>query len=225
MRLSPGRLVGATIALSLIPAGLAGGAPCPSLRAESPARTVIPVADVCSSVAYLDSTGTPRALAPKTALGQLVAGAGSRGLGLGISFDPQLGGFVSSIGGVAPGPTGFWQLIVDNRSSQTGASTTILSPRQEVVWLLDPDFNAPGPFVLDLDVVRARGGVLALKVVRTDGTKVTPGRGARVSVNGAVLIANANGRATVRLKRGTEFTARATLAGSVRSQVRAGLVV
>jgi hypothetical protein len=224
MRLTPARLVGATLALSLIPAGLAAGAPCPSLRAETPARTVIPVADVCSSRAYLDSTDTPRALAPRTALGQLVAGASSRGLGLGISFDPQLGGFVTSIGGVAPGATGFWQLIVDNRSAQTGASTTILAARREVVWLLDPNFNAPGPFVLDLDVVRARGGVLALKAVRTDGTTITPARGARVRVNGTVLIANANGRATVRLGRGTAFTARATLTGSVRSQLRTGRV-
>jgi hypothetical protein len=224
MRLSRGRLIGATVVLSLIPAGVASALPCPSLRVESPAGTIIPAEDVCSTRAYLDDTGTARTLVPKTALGQLVAGAGSLGYGLGISFDAQFGGFVSSIGGVAPGPNGFWELIVDNKSSQTGASTTILGPRQEVVWLLDPNFNTPGPFLLDMDVVRASGGVLAVKVVRSDGTKVSPARGARVHVNGDTVIANASGRARVRLKRGTEFTAVATLAGSVRSQVQTGQV-
>lgn len=224
MRLSRGRLIGATVVLSLIPAGIASALPCPSLRVEAPAGTIIPAEDVCSSRAYLDDTGTARALVPKTALGQLVAGTSSLGYPLGITFNAQFGGFVSSIGGVAPGPTGSWSLIVNNKLSQTGASTTILKPSQEVVWLLDPNFNTPGPFVLDMDVVRASGGVLAVKVVRTDGTTITPARGARVHVDGDTLIANANGRAKARLKRGTKFTAVATLAGSVRSQVQAGQV-
>lgn len=224
MRPTTARLIGAAAVLTLVPAGLAAGAPCPSLRAESPARTVIPAAGVCSSLAYLDTAGVPRALAPRTALGQLVAGASASGAGVGISFDAQLGGFVGSIGGVAPGPNGFWELIVDDSASQTGASTTILRPRQEVVWLLDPDFNAPGPFVLDLDVVRAGAGVVVLTVKRTDGDTITPARGARVSVNGDVVRTNAKGRVRVRLGRGAEFAARATLAGSVRSQVRTGRV-
>jgi hypothetical protein len=224
MRLSRGRLIGATIVLSLIPAGVATALPCPSLRVEAPAGTIIPAEDVCSTRAYLDDAGTAHALVPKTALGQLVAGAGSLGFPLGITFNAQFGGFVSSIGGVAPGPTGTWSLIVDNRLSQTGASTTILKPSQEVIWLLDPNFNKPGPFVLDMDVVRSSNGVLAVKVVRTDGTKITPARGARVHVNGDTVIANANGRARVRLTRGADFTAVATLQGSVQSQVQAGQV-
>ncbi len=224
MRLSRGRLIGATVVLSLIPAGIATALPCPSLRVEAPAGTIIPAEDVCSARAYLDTTGTARALVPKTVLGQLVAGAGSLGYSVGIAFDAQFGGFVSSIGGVAPGPNGTWSLIVDNKLSQTGASTTILTPSQEVVWLLDPNFNKPGPFVLDMDVVRASGGVLAVKVVRTDGTKITPAKGARVHVNNVTVIANANGRARVRLKRNAEYSAVATLPGSVQSQVQAGQV-
>lgn len=224
MRPPTARLIGVAAALSLVPAGLAAGAPCPTLRAETPSRTVIPAVEACSSVAYLDAAGVPRALAPRTALGQLVAGASVLGKPVGITFNAQFGGFVAAIGGVAAGPTGFWELIVDGRSSQTGASTTILRPRQEVVWLLDPDVDAPGPFVLDLDVVRARAGVLALRVGRTDGERSTPARGARVSVNGAVTRADGAGRVRVRLDRGTAFTARATLAGAARSQVREGRV-
>jgi hypothetical protein len=224
MRLSCGRLIGATVVLSLIPAGIATALPCPSLRVEAPAGTIIPAEDVCSTRAYLDTTGTARALPAKTALGQLVAGAGSLGYPLGVTFDAQFGGFVSSIGALAPGPKGFWQLIVNNRSSQTGASTTILKPSQEVVWLLDPNFNTPGPFVLDMDLVRATGGVLAVKIVRTDGTKITPAKGARVHVNNRTIIANADGRARVKLKRGASFSAVATLPGSVQSQVLSGQV-
>jgi hypothetical protein len=224
MRLTRGRLIGATIVVSLIPAGIASALPCPSLRVESPAGTIIPAEDVCSTRAYLDSTGTARALEPKTALGQLVAGTGSLGYPLGITFDAQFGGFVSSIGGVTPGPNGFWELIVDNKSSQTGASTTILKPSQEIVWLLDPDVNTPGPFVLDMNVVRASGGVLAVKVVRTDGAKITPAKGARVHVNNQTVIANASGRARVRLKPNAQYSAVATLRGSVQSQVQSGQV-
>ena len=224
MRLSRGRLIGATVVLSLFPASLASALPCPSLRVEAPAGTVIPAEDVCSTRAYLDDTGTAHALVPKTALGQLVAGAESLGFPLGITFNAQFGGFVSSIGGVAPGPTGTWSLIVNNRLSQTGASTRILKPSQEVVWLLDPNFNKPGPFVLDMDVVRASGGVLAVKVVRTDGTKITQARGARVNVNGETVVANANGRARVRLKPNARYSAVATLRGTVQSQVQSGQV-
>lgn len=222
MRPFTARLIGAAAALTLVPAGLAAGAPCPSLRAETPARTVIPAADVCSSLAYLDTAGVPRALAPRTALGQLVAGASSLGVGAGISFNDQFGGFVGSIGGATPGPDGFWELLVNNASSQTGASTRILDPIQEVVWLLDPDVNTPGPFVLDLDIVGARGRALALRVQRTDGTTTTPAAGARVALNGTVVKANAKGLATVRIERGTNFSARAVLAGSVRSEIVSG---
>ena len=161
---------------------------------------------------------------PKTVLGQLVAGAGSLGYPVGITFDAQFGGFVSSIGGVAPGPNGFWELLVNNRASQTGASTTILKPSQDVVWVLDPNFNKPGPFVLDMDVVRASNGVLAVKVVRTDGTKITPAKGARVHVNNRTVIANANGRARITLKPNAQFSAVATLPGSIQSQVQNGQV-
>ena len=224
MRLSRGRLIGATVVLSLIPAGIATALPCPSLRVEAPAGTIIPAENVCSTRAYLDTTGTARALAPKTVLGQLVAGAGSLGYPVGITFDTQLGGFVSSIGGVTPGPNGFWELLVNNRASQTGASTTILKPSQDVVWVLDPNFNKPGPFVLDMDVVRASNGVLAVKVVRTDGTKITPAKGARVHVNNRTVIANANGRARITLKPNAEFSAVATLPGSIQSQVQNGQV-
>lgn len=224
MRLSRGRLIGATVALSLIPAGLATALPCPSLRVEAPAGTIIPAENVCSTRAYLDTTGTARPLVPKTVLGQLVAGAGSLGYPLGITFDAQLGGFVSSIGGVAPGPNGFWELLVDNRASQTGASTTILKPSQEVVWVLDPNFNKPGPFVLDMNVVRASNGVLAVRVVRTDGAKITPAKGARVHVNNLTVTANANGRARVRLKPNAHYSAVATLPGSIQSQVQSGQV-
>jgi uncharacterized protein DUF4430 len=224
MRLSRGRLIGATVALSLIPAGIATALPCPSLRVEAPAGTVIPADNVCSTRAYLDTTGTARALVPKTVLGQLVAAAGSLGYPLGIAFDAQLGGFVSSIGGVAPGPNGFWELLVDNRASQTGASTTILKPSQEVVWVLDTDFNKPGPFVLDMDVVRASNGVLAVRMVRTNGTKITPAKGARVHVNNLTVTTNANGRARIRLKPNAHYSAVATLPGSIRSQVQSGQV-
>lgn len=224
MRLSRARLIGATVVLCLIPASIATALPCPSLRVEAPAGTIIPAEDVCSTRAYLDDAGVAHALAPKTALGQLVAGAGSLGFPLGITFNAQFGGFVGSIGGVAPGPTGTWSLLVNNRLSQTGASTTILKPSQEVVWLLDPDFNRPGPFVLDMDVVRSSGGVLVVKVVRTDGIKVTPAKGARVNVNGTTVIANANGRARIKLTPNAEYSAVATLPRTLQSQVQNGQV-
>ena len=91
--------------------------------------------------------------------------------------------FFYFIGTVTQGGVGFTdstvELLVDNRASQTGASTTILKPSQEVVWVLDPNFNKPRPFVLDMNVVRASNGVLAVRVVRTDGAKIPPAKGAR----------------------------------------------
>jgi hypothetical protein len=215
------RLAAAAAALALLALpSTAAAADCATLRVETTERTVLGsrAPAVCSARSYLDSAGAAHALAAATAMGQLVSATGWLGLALEVTFDDQLGGFVSAIGGVSGGTTGFWALYVDNQSSQVGAETATVSAGDEVVWVLDPDFNQPGPQFLDLDVVRARGGVVVALVTRVGEQGAEPARGATLRVN----TVGESGRVTVRLRRGSPFTAQATQAGVIRSEVVSG---
>lgn len=213
----------AAVALLVTPSAVAGGG-CATLRVETIERTVLGsrAPAVCSARSYLDSAGTAHALAASTAMGQLVSATGWLGLALEVTFSDQLGGFVSAIGGASGGSTGFWSLYVDNRFSQEGAETATVSRGDEIVWVLDPDFNQAGPEFLDLDIVRARGGVVVAAVTRVGEQGTEPARGATLRVNGRRVTVGASGRATVRLRSGSRFTAQATQAGVIRSEVVSG---
>ena len=189
-------------------------------------QTVLPGDHAVGSTrSYLDGDGVAHALAPNTVLGQLVAGAALEGAELGIGFNAQFGGFVDSIGGLRAA-NGFWALYVDNATSPLGAESATIKDGQEVVWILDPDFNTPGPTFLDLDPVKASGvpGVsfYTFGVTKAGGDGPVAAKGATVIVNGKRYTANARGRVTVELRSGTAWTARATLKGSIRSDVLRG---
>jgi hypothetical protein len=214
----------AALALACAPVA-ASAATRATLRIVTPSRTVLgahaPLVGATRS--YLDDAGTPHALKPNTVMGQLVAGTAFFGLPLDVAFNAQLGGgFVSSIDGIAGGSKGFWELFVNDRAATVGAEAATFKAGDEVVWLLDPDFAAPGPFYLDLNVVRRRRGRVTFAVVKAGGTQPVAAVGATIRVNGRILRTAANGRVSVQLRRGRPFQARATMHGAVRSQVVGG---
>lgn len=168
--------------------------------------------------AYLDAAGTPHALPADTALGQLVSATGWWGVGLGVPFNDQFGGFVQSIAGRQAGASGFWAFYVDGRAAAAGAETTTIADGQEVVWILDQDFNAPGPFFLDLDVVARRGRSITFRVTRAGGEQPEPAVGASIRVNRRVYRTGAKGTVRVTVPR-QSWLARATLAGSAPSEL------
>jgi hypothetical protein len=213
----------AALALACAPVA-ASAATRATLRVVTPSRTVLGAHPplVGATRSYLDDAGTPHALKPNTVMGQLVAGTAFFGLPLDISFNAQLGGFVSAIGGIPGGTKGFWELFVNNRSSTLGAEAATFKAGDEVVWMLDPDFSAPGPFYLDLNVVRRRGGRVTFGVVKAGGAQPVAAIRATIRVNGRILLTGANGRVTLRLRRGRPFHARATMHGAIRSQIVGG---
>jgi len=222
-------LTAATVALLAAPVAAQAAGPRATVRAETAAKTVLAGdVKVGAARAYLDVDGTPHALQPNTVLGQLVTGAAAAGADLEIGFNAQFGGFVSSIGGVAPAnpQTGSWSLFVDNALAMTGAETATIKNGHEIVWILDPDFNEPGPTFLDLDPVKASAvpGTFRLTfgVTLAAGDRPVPAKGATVLVNGKKHTTNARGRVTVEVRQGTAWTARATLKGSIRSEILRG---
>lgn len=195
-----------------------------TLRVITPSRTVLgahpPLVGAARS--YLDDAGAAHALKANTVMGQLVAGTAFYGVPLDVSFNPSLGGYVSAIGGVSGGSKGFWELFVNDRSATLGAEAQTFRAGDEVVWVLDPDFSAPGPFFLDLNVVRRSAGRVTFSVVQAGGTSPVPAAGATIRVNGRILVTARNGRASVRLRRGHVFQARASKHGAIRSQLLGG---
>jgi hypothetical protein len=213
-------------ALLAAPAAAQAAGPRATVRAETVSKTVLP-GDIAvgSARAYLDGDGTAHALAANTAMGQLVTAAGVEGADLGIGFNAQFGGFVDSIGGLRAA-NGFWALYVDNRSSSLGAETATIKNGQEVVWILDPDFNTAGPTFLDLDPVKASlipgTARLTFRVTLAGDDAPKPAKGATLTFNGKKHTVGANGRVTVELGEDVAWSARATLKGSIRSEVLRG---
>lgn len=220
-------LAAVTAALLAAPVAAQAAGPRATVRAMTVTQTVLPGDhEVGSTRSYLDGAGVAHALVPNTVLGQLVAGAALEGAELGIGYNAQFGGFVDSIGGVTAPAKGFWALYVDNASSSLGAESATIGDGQEVVWVLDPDFEVAGPTFLDLDPVRASAvpgtSRYTFGVTLAGGEKPVAAKGATVIVNGKRYTANARGRVTVELRSGTAWTARATLKGSIRSDTLRG---
>jgi hypothetical protein len=216
--MGPKRLFVAAAAALLV-AAPAAHATRATLRVTTGDRELVGPAPVKSgsALAYTDDTGTPHKLPANTVLGQLLAVAAVRDLAVGIHVS-SFGAFVTGIGGVAPDPNkGFWELFVNDAPSQVGADTATIHRGDRVVWLLDPDFTAPGPAFLDLTVARRFRTHIRLHVTRVDEKGGTAAAGARVVVAGRALTANASGNVTVRTK--GKFNARATLAGAFASQL------
>lgn len=221
--MTPTRLlaVAATVLLAAPAAADAAGIRA-SLRVETSQRTLVGPdgARVGATRSYLDTDGTAHALPANTALGQLVAGTGAAGVDLGVSFNAQFGGFVAAIGGQDAGTNGFWAFYVDNVASSTGAETTFLARKPEYVWVLDSDFNKPGPFFLDLDVASRGPHSVTFRVTRAGGKRPAAARGATLTINGQRIAIPASGRLTIEAH-GT-WTARASLAGTISSEILAG---
>jgi hypothetical protein len=222
-------LAAVTAALLAAPVAAQAAGPRATVRAMTATQTVLPGDQAVGAArAYLDGDGVAHALSPNTVLGQLVAGAALEGADLGIGFNPQFGGFVNAIGGIAPAnpDVGSWSLFIDNALAATGAETATIKKGQEVVWILDPDFTTPGPTFLDLDPVRAAAvpGTFwfTFAVTLAGGEKPVPAKGATVILNGRPHKVNARGRVTIEVRQGADWTARATLKGSIRSETLRG---
>lgn len=166
------------------------GAQAARLRAITADGTnVLSVEGAGATRAYLDNAGTPRALDPDTVLGLTVTAAATSDQPLDIGYQPSLGAFVNAIAGVAAPPTGFWALYVDNAVAQVGGEKATFGRGSEIVWMLDPDFNTPGPAYLDLDVVRQRGRRIVFRVTRVDESGTKPALRAKVRVDlGTIVI-------------------------------------
>jgi hypothetical protein len=217
-------LVAAAVALLAIPTAAQAANGRAGLRVVTEKKTLVgdDGALVGATRSYLDSAGTARALPENTALGQLVAGTAAAGISVGIDYNEQFAqGFLSSIGGQpAAGGNAFWGFYVDNTLAQVGAEQQILHKGQEVVWVLDPDFNKPGPFYLDLDVVPSGHHRITFKVTRAGGAKPVPAKGATLIINGERFPVPASGRLAVDAQ--GDWTARATLKGAIRSELLSG---
>ena len=217
-------LVAAAVALLAIPAAAQAANVRAGLRVVTEQKTLVgnDGALVGATRSYLDSAGTPRALPENTALGQLVAGTAAAGLSVGIDYNEQFAqGFLSSIGGQpAAGGNAFWAFYVDNAAAQVGAEAVILKKGQEIVWMLDPDFNTKGPYFLDLDAIPSGRHHVTFRVTRAGGDKPVPAKGAILTINGERFPVPASGRLAVDAE--GDWTARATLKGTIRSEQLTG---
>ena len=217
-------LVAAAVALLAIPAAAQAANVRAGLRVVTEQKTLVgnDGALVGATRSYLDSAGTARALPENTALGQLVAGTAAAGLSVGIDYNEQFAqGFLSSIGGQpAAGGNAFWAYYVDNAAAQVGAEALILKKGQEIVWVLDPDFTAKGPYFLDLDAIPSGRHHVTFRVTRAGGDKPVPAKGAILTINGERFTVPANGRLAVDAT--GDWTARATLKGTIRSEQLSG---
>ncbi len=217
-------LVAAAVALFAIPTAAQAANVRAGLRVVTEKQTLVgdDGARVGATRSYLDSAGTPRALAENTGLGQLVAGTAAAGLSVGIDYNEQFAqGFLSRIGGQpAPGGNAFWGFYVDNVLAQVGAEQHILKKGQEIVWVLDPDFNTKGPYFLDLDAIPSGRGRITFRVTRAGGDRPVPAKGATLIINGERFPVPASGRLAVDAE--GDWTARATLKGTIRSEQLTG---
>jgi len=197
-----------------------------ALRVTTVQRQLFQVDAAGAARSWRDTNGGTHALPMNRALGQLVTGTALFARHLGVQQTP-LGPFVQRIGGVAPGPKGFWAFFVNNRFSDVGAGDYVLRRGDEIVWLLDPDFTTPGPNFLDLDLVRAARGSATFRVTRVaagaSGYSARPARGARVTVNGRAFSVGAGGTVRVAIRRGSPFRAVATERGTVASERVTGI--
>jgi hypothetical protein len=198
------------------------------IRVATPSGTLFQAPLVGAARSYRADGGGTYALPRDTALGQLVAAGAFFARPALIHQDPSLGAFVSAVGGVRPGPKGFWAFFVNDRLAGVGAGAYRLHRGDEVTWILDPDYTKPGPDFLDLDVVaqgplRARFRVTRV-AARGSGYVRVPAAGARLVVGGQTFRVPASGVVRATFIRHGAWTATAATRGAIGSETLVGTV-
>jgi hypothetical protein len=206
------------LALSSISPALAAG-----LRVEAPKGTVFQ-GPVKPFVGTLRGHTTTR----PTALGALVTGSRVKPFALGLGWSDSFGGawngfYVTSIAGIAPPPTAFWALKINQTLAAVGfGSAPVTSTSKVLVYYTtyDPDTFATQPTLgLGTSAAHVEPGGSVTFTVRSfdDAGTPTDAAGAWVWVNGVASRANATGHVTVRLATGS-YRVRATMPGAIRSR-------
>jgi hypothetical protein len=217
----PRRAIVATLAVLAVAAPAASAATA-TIRVETVARELVPPVTSGSVRSYVDTTGAAHVLAPRTALGQIVALAAKRDVPVTVQFFASFNSGLLQRFASGRSATGGWQFTVNGVPSQVGADQAVVRRGAEVVWWLIDDFGTQGAFLpLDLDLVSKKAnGDVRFRVTRFDSGsgKVIGARGASLRVNGHSHIVSASGFVTVHLRPGQRFQARATAPASVRSE-------
>jgi hypothetical protein len=218
--MSPRRAIVATLALLAVAAP--ASAATPTIRVETVTRELVPPVTNGSVRSYVDTAGAAHVLAPRTALGQIVALGARRDVPVTVQFFASFNSGLLQRFGSGQSATGGWQFTVNGVPSQVGADTAVVPNGAEVVWWLVDDFGTQGSFLpLDLDLVSKKAnGDVRFRVTKFDTAtgKVLGARGAKLRVNGHNHTVPASGFVTVRVKPGTRFSARATQASTIRSE-------
>jgi hypothetical protein len=217
------RLIAAVLiaALSLLLA--APVAEAAHLRVEAPGRTVFQ-GRAKPFVGTLRGHTTRKA----TALGSLITASRKAGFSVGLAWSDSFGGawngfYLRSIAAIAPPPTAYWALKVNQKLTATGIGSTPVTRGSHVLvyyTTFDPNTFATQP-TLGLrasDRTPEAGGTVTFTVTSYDdaGT-ATPAAGAWVWVNGVATHTDGSGSATVRLAQG-RYRVRATMPGAIRSR-------
>lgn len=199
------------------------------LRVEGPSRTIYQGAVTPFAGTLRDADGVPHTTSRRTALGALITASRLRRFPVGLGWSDAFGGgwngfFISSIAGVAPPPTAFWALKIDQKLAAVGAGAATATPSSNVLFYyttFDPNTYATQPTlgIRSDGAVTAPGAAVRFSVFSYDdaGTP-SPAAGAWVFVNGAGTQADSTGHVTVRFSRAGLFGVRAAQAGSIRSR-------
>jgi hypothetical protein len=216
----PRRAIVATLAVLAVAAP--ASAATPTIRVETVSRELIQPVRSGSVRSYVDTAGAAHALAPRTALGQIVALAARRDVPVTVQFFASFNSGLLQRFASGQSATGGWQFTVDGVPSQVGADAAVIPRGAEVVWWLIDDFGTQGSFLpLDLDLVSKKAnGDVRFRVTKFDAAtgKVAGAKGATLRVNGHNHAVSASGFVTVRVKPGTRFAARATAPSTIRSE-------
>jgi Domain of unknown function (DUF4430) len=216
----PSRAIVATLAVLVVAAP--ASAATPTIRVETVARELVQPVTSGSVRSYVDTAGAAHVLAPRTALGQIVALAARRDVPVTVQFFASFNSGLLQRFASGQSATGGWQFTVNGVPSQVGADAAVIPSGAEVVWWLIDDFGKQGAFVpLDLDLVSKRAnGDVRFRVTKFDAAagKVVGAGGATLRVNGHNHAVSASGIVTVHVKPGTRFAARATAPSTIRSE-------
>ena len=137
---------------------------------ETVSRELVPPVGSGSVRSYVDTTGAAHVLAPRTALGQIVALAAKRDVPVTVQFFASFNSGLLQRFASGQSATGGWQFTVNGVPSQVGADTAVVPRGAEVVWWLIDDFGKQGSFLpLDLDLVSKKAnGDVRFRVTRFD---------------------------------------------------------
>ncbi len=220
----PRRAIVATLALLAVAAP--ASAATPTIRVETVTRELVPPVANGSVRSYVDTAGAAHVLAPRTALGQIVALGARRDVPVTVQFFASFNSGLLQRFASGQSATGGWQFTVNGVPSQVGADVAVVPSGAEVVWWLIDDFGKQGSFLpLDLDLVSKKAnGDVRFRVTKFDTAsgKVIGAKGAALRVNGRNHTVPASGFVTVRVKPGKRFKARATQPSTIRSEQVSG---